>query len=91
MDRGAYHTARGPQQGRRATQPGDSRRSRGEARKALTASERTQSNEAALGSRCSTRRASSARAASNAQRPSAIILIAYAGDLALPAIIDRAG
>ncbi len=39
-------------------------RSRAEAREALTASERTQSNEAAPGSRCSTRRASSARAAS---------------------------
>jgi len=41
-------------------------RPEGEAREALTASERTQSNEAAPGSRCLTKRASSARAASNA-------------------------
>ena len=41
-------------------------RSRAEARQALRASERTQSNEAAPGSRCLTKRASSARAASNA-------------------------
>ncbi len=45
MDRGAYHKARGHQEGRRAPQPGDPGRSRGEVREALTASERTQSNE----------------------------------------------
>jgi len=43
--RGAYHTARGHQQGRRATQTADPGRSRGEAREALRASERPQRNE----------------------------------------------
>ncbi len=45
FDRGTYHNARGHQQGRRATQTGHSR---AEAREALTASERTQSNEVVL-------------------------------------------
>ncbi len=45
LDGGAYHRARGRQQGRKAPQPGDPGRSRGEAGEALTASERTQSHE----------------------------------------------
>ncbi len=44
FDRGAYHNARGHQQGRRATLTADPG---AQAREALTAAERTQSNEAA--------------------------------------------
>ncbi len=67
FDRGAYHKARGHQQGRRAPQPGDLGRSRGEAREALTASERTQSNEAAPGGTPGAR--PGARAAPGRPRP----------------------
>ncbi len=45
FDRGAYHNARGHQQGRRVTQTADPGQSRGQAHEALTAAEHMQSNQ----------------------------------------------